>query len=111
MSRNDSQTPLGNLYVRSQVVATGYSSVFEAIRADVHWRPALTDDAGRCLTPLECAMNLKATTNVLDAKAKGFGVEMLLERAGYEANTRIAPSNSPQIIAQRSERRREEAVG
>jgi hypothetical protein len=56
-------------------------------------------------------MNLKAATNVLDAKAKGFGVEMLLEWAGYEAKTHIAPSNSPQIIAQRSERRREEAVG
>jgi hypothetical protein len=51
MSRNDNQSPLSNLDVRSQVVATGYCNAFEAIRADVPRRPALTDDAGRRLNP------------------------------------------------------------
>jgi uncharacterized protein involved in type VI secretion and phage assembly len=49
MPRNDNRTPLSNLDVRSQAVATGYDNAFEAIRAHVPWRPALTDDAGKRL--------------------------------------------------------------
>jgi hypothetical protein len=54
---------------------------------------------------------LKAAINVPDAKVKVFRVEMLLEWAGSEAKTHATPSNSQQIIAQRSERRREEVAG
>ena len=37
--------------VRTQAVATGYANAFEAIRASVPWRPALSDDAGQPLHP------------------------------------------------------------
>ena len=37
--------------VRTQAVATGYANAFEAIRASVPWRPALSDDAGQRLHP------------------------------------------------------------
>ena len=35
--------------VRTQAVATGYANAFEAIRASVPWRPALSNDAGQPL--------------------------------------------------------------
>jgi uncharacterized protein involved in type VI secretion and phage assembly len=35
--------------VRRQAASTGYGNAFEAIRAHVPWRPALTDDAGKRL--------------------------------------------------------------
>ena len=37
--------------VRTQAVATGYANAFEAIRASVPWRPALSNDAGQRLHP------------------------------------------------------------
>ena len=64
--------------VRAQTAATGYGNAFEAIRASVPWRPALTNDAGQRLNPKPTAAGpLTATVVGADGNASPSGAEQI----------------------------------
>ena len=64
--------------VRTQAVATGYGNAFQAIRASVPWRPALTNDAGQRLNPKPTVDGpLTATVVGADGNSSPSGAEQI----------------------------------
>ena len=64
--------------LRAQAAASGYANAFEAIRAQVPWRPALTDTAGQRLNPKPTAPGpLTATVVGADGNASPSGAEQI----------------------------------
>ena len=64
--------------VRTQAAASGYANAFEAIRASVPWRPALTNDAGQRLNPKPTVDGpLTATVVGADGSASPSGAEQI----------------------------------